>query len=95
MRIEAGVELLDLLQAAHKQSRAHEKTHGDGDFCDHEPGAQALPSAARGFRAATFLQCLEPAGVRHLPGWGDTAEENTGHCRPRPGKEGSASRDGS
>ncbi len=75
-RCEAGVDALQLGEAAHEQCGAANDDDGEGDFGDDKCGAEAVTAAAVAAAAATLLQRAGQIDAPRLPGRHEAAEDS-------------------
>ena len=74
-RIESGIDVEQLEETAHQQSRTDQQHECERDFSDDENAAHAPTRAARRRAVSAFLQRADQARVRGLRGWHNAKQQ--------------------
>ena len=77
VRVEAGVDALQVVEAAHQESGAAEEDEGERDLADHQHAAHRIAPEADRVAAAAFAECRREIGLRHVDRRRES-EENPG-----------------
>ena len=86
VRVETGIHALQMIEAAHQQSRAAEQHQSERDFADHEHAAQRVAPEADGVAAAAFAKRRDQIGLRHVDRRRET-EQDAGQSGDRDGEQ--------